>query len=247
MSVKPFCQPDKLQEVSIKTLKGKLYKLFCLLSAKHDTPETAAPFFLKVDHDYSDDKGLLLVFGKINKWKPYIIKAIKDKNATRKGYCYVSCDEKGLPKKLILNTTAGKAKIGVIEKQLKALVGAKFTIEIGPDTVEDPKRDEAVEAMDDTPENAVNIPDVNEGEKQETGGKKEDKKSEPKKGVENLKVKLPVLQDELDKLIKKLKEEIPKLEDAETSQDAYLANKAIKEAILHYQNTTGHKIASSSH
>ena len=262
MSLKPIYKVADVKALSIKDIKAKLYKRFVLLATKHNSPETAAPFFLQLNFPYLEEQGLLLLFGKLNAWKPYVKEALKDKNTMRRGYCYVLSDDKGQPTTLVLNTTGGKAKINLTLKQLKAIT-RKFVIEIGADAEDDPKRDDAFENLPEINEDEADAlldqdeeaePETKTDEKTEdkTKDKSKDKKSnldkDLDKGLGEKKKNKPLNftsdahRDEIDKLIKKLKKLVPDLEKAKDGKTAYEANLAIEAALTEYQTNSRYKL-----
>jgi uncharacterized protein CbrC (UPF0167 family) len=155
MSVKPiFGVPDLLAKALKKDFKAKFLKTMRKLSKKHNSQDTAVPFYLQTDAKYSDGEGFLFLAGKMKPWEKFA-KANAPKELALRGYCFITTDDKGW---LLVNImpVAGKlkSKETLISKMLKMIASAsKIGIQFLPgDFKDNPELDSKTEAMEETPD-----------------------------------------------------------------------------------------------
>ena len=141
MAIAPLIkQPAELAKTSFAVTKGQLFKSLKKAAKKHNTRETAMPFFMQLDAKYSDtNEGLLLIFGKMGAWKKYA-KDTAPKAEALRGFCFVSEDPETGGFVLNLMPVAGKfkAKINALSKEVKKVIPpSKLQVEIVPGEFKD--------------------------------------------------------------------------------------------------------------
>jgi hypothetical protein len=161
MSIAPVIKdPKLLGESSRKLFVGSFKASVKKLLKKHNSKETAVPFFLDTACDFKDaQEEFFFIFGKIKAWKAHAKKTANEKMATR-GFCYATAEGKTIT--IHLMPVAGKAKnkIDLIGKKLKTVISPGkicMVIDSGEFDENDPKflaLEESVEQMPDAPDEA---------------------------------------------------------------------------------------------
>ena len=157
MSVKPICPtPKELDSFTFKEFKGKYFKAIKKLAKKHNSQETAAPFFMNLEQKFKDqEKGFFMIFGKLAKWKAHA-KQTAVKELGMRGLCYVTFDEADKSLTLHLMPVAGKAKSkdALVAKGMKTVVNpSRCSVEIVQGEFSEDMMDkaaDAAEAMEET-------------------------------------------------------------------------------------------------
>ena len=178
MSLQPICpNPQELGSLAFKVFKAKFIKSARKLAKKHNSADTAVPFFLNAKQKFSDDpEGFLLLFGKMAKWKAHS-KMTAVKEPALRGLCYAAVNAETGALTIYLMPVAGKlkSKPALIAKGLKTVAApSKCQIEIvAGEFTEDmlDKAEAAVENMAEEPDTEdeveVGMPDPNAGKKPE--------------------------------------------------------------------------------
>lgn len=156
MSVKPIIdKPTSLATMTYKDFSTKFLKTMRKLAKKHNSQETAVPFYLELEAEFkASEKGFIFLAGKMNAWKKFAKENATKKEAVR-GYCYITADDKDW---LLINVmpVAGKLKNKVkpVALALKKLVSVnKMGIEyVAGEFEDDDKRDAATENMAEEPD-----------------------------------------------------------------------------------------------
>ena len=167
MSLVPLCPtPKELDKFSFKEFKSKFFKAVKKLAKKHNSPQTAAPFFLNLEQKYSDQaSAFFMIFGKMAKWKGHA-KERAVKEAAMRGACYVSYDEVAKSLTLHLMPVAGKVKSkeALVIKGLKKVVSpSRCSIQL----VEGEFSEEMLNALEEATENMPETPDEEDNEELE--------------------------------------------------------------------------------
>lgn len=159
MSVQPLCKkPSDLKSFKQSEFKGKFLKFLKKLAKKHDSFETATPFYLGTEVEFADGSGFFMAAGKIKDWKKYA-KDNASQNGLR-GVCYVTYDE--AQKSLMLNLcpVAGalKNKATAIAKAMKTVVSAsRCQVVLDKEVTEKDldAREDATEKLEDVADDAA--------------------------------------------------------------------------------------------
>jgi uncharacterized protein (DUF697 family) len=165
MSVKPIIdKPTSLATMTHKDFSTKFLKTMRKLAKKHNSQETAVPFYLELEAEFkASEKGFIFLAGKMNAWKKFAKENATKKEAVR-GYCYITTDDKNW---LLINVmpVAGKLKNKVkpVALALKKVVSVnKMGIEyVAGEFEDDDKRDAAIENMAEEPD-APDVPEDSE-------------------------------------------------------------------------------------
>ena len=161
MSLAPFLKsPDLLARTSVKAFQADLYKHLRRLAKKHNSRETAVPFFMDTQAQMADDaSAFFFTFGKIKAWKAHAKKAAAQSLALR-GFCYASPDPESKCIAIFLLPVAGKAKAkeALLQKRLKAILPlskARLHIVAGEFDEDSPEFQALEQAAETAPEEEI--------------------------------------------------------------------------------------------